>query len=84
MAYSRFTDSDIYIYPHVSGHIECQACFLNEPTDEYTLLSMSEYIRDDETLLMHILRHRIAGHNVPEGLELEILRDPERYGILEQ
>ena len=84
MAYSRFTNSDIYIYPHVDGHIECQACFLNEPTDEYSLFSMSEHILDDETLLMHILRHRISGHYIPEDLEAEILRDPERYGILEQ
>jgi hypothetical protein len=43
---------------------------------------MSEHILDDETLLMHILRHRIAGHNVPEGLEAEILSDPDRYGKL--
>ena len=80
MAYSRFTDSDIYIYPHVDGHIECAGCFLNIPTDEYTLFK-SECILDDETLLMHILQHRISGHNIPEGLEEEILRDPERYGI---
>ena len=82
MAYSRFYDSDIYIYPHVSGHIECAGCFLNIPTDEYNLFK-SEHILDDETLLIHILQHRISGHNIPEGLEAEILRDPERYGILE-
>ena len=79
MAYSRFYDSDIYIYPHVAGHIECAGCFLNIPTDEYNLFK-SEHILDDETLLMHILQHRISGHNIPEGLEAEILRDPERYG----
>lgn len=82
MAYSRFYDSDIYIYPSVGGWIECASCFLNEPTDEYSLFSMSEHILDDETLLMHILRHRIAGHNIPEGLEAEILSDPDRYGKL--
>ena len=79
MAYSRFYDSDIYIYPSVEGHIECAGCFLNIPTDEYNLFK-SEHILDDETLLMHILQHRISGHNIPEGLEAEILRDPERYG----
>jgi hypothetical protein len=80
MAYSRFYDSDIYIYPSVGGWIECAGCFLNIPTDEYTLFK-SERILDDETLLMHIVRHRISGHNIPEGLEAEILSDPERYGI---
>jgi len=83
MAYSRFYDSDIYIYPSVEGHIECAGCFLNIPKDEHTIFK-SEHILDDETLLMHILQHRISGHNIPEGLEAEILRDPERYGILEQ
>jgi hypothetical protein len=83
MAYSRFYDSDIYIYPSVGGWIECAGCFLSIPTDEYTLFK-SERILDDETLLMHIVRHRISGHNIPDNLEAEILSDPERYGILEQ
>ena len=79
MAYSRFYDSDIYIYPHVDGHIECAGCFLNISPDEDSIFK-SECIHDDETLLMHIVRHRISGHNIPEDLEAEILRDPERYG----
>ena len=79
MAYSRFADSDIYIYPHVEGHIECAGCFLNISPDENTIFK-SEHILDDETLLMHILQHRISGHNIPEGLESEILSDPDRYG----
>jgi len=83
MAYSRFWDSDIYIYPSTEGHIECAGCFLNIPKDEYTLFK-STSIHDDETLLMHILQHRISGHNIPEGLEAEILRDPERYGTIKQ
>ena len=84
MAYSRFYDSDIYIYAHVSGHIECQACFLNEPQDEYSLFSMSEYITNDDQLRDHLELHARVGHNMPDGLLDEILRDPERYGILEQ
>jgi hypothetical protein len=84
MAYSRFYDSDIYIYPHVAGHIECQACFLNEPQDEYSLFSMSEYITNDDQLRDHLDQHAKAGHTMPDGLLDEILRDPERYGILEQ
>jgi hypothetical protein len=79
MAYSRFWDSDIYIYPSVDGHIECAGCFLNIAPNKYTIFK-SERIHDDETLLMHILQHRISGHNIPDGLETEILRDPDRYG----
>jgi hypothetical protein len=83
MAYSRFTNSDIYIYSSVEGHIECAGCFLNIPKDEHTIFQSTK-IYDDETLLMHIVQHRISGHNIPEGLEAEILRDPERYGIYDQ
>ena len=81
MAYSRFYDSDIYIYPSIGGWIECAGCFLNISPDEDTIFK-SEHILDDETLLMHILQHRISGHNIPEGLESEILSDPDRYGKL--
>ena len=79
MAYSRFYDSDIYIYPSVFGHIECAGCFLNISPDEDTIFKSTK-IYDDETLLMHIVQHRISGHNIPDDLEAEILRDPERYG----
>jgi hypothetical protein len=82
MAYSRFYDSDIYIYPHVDGHIECAGCFLNISPDVDTIFQSTK-IYDDETLLMHILQHRISGHNIPDNLEAEILADPERYGKLE-
>lgn len=80
MAYSRFTDSDIYIYPHVGGWIECAACWLNERSDEYSLFSMSEEIYNDQHLIAHIAEHIKAGHDVPEGLLAMILEDKDRYG----
>jgi hypothetical protein len=79
MAYSRFFDSDIYIYPHVGGWIECAACWLNERSDEYSLFSMSEEIHDDGHLITHVREHIKAGHNVPKNLLLDILDDPYRY-----
>ena len=81
MAYSRFYDSDIYIYPSVEGHIECAGCFLNISPDEHTIF-YSTKIYDDETLLMHILQHRISGHNMPDSLAQDILADPDRYGSI--
>ena len=80
MAYSRFIGSDIYIYPHVSGHIECQACFLNEPQDEYSLFSSSKIINNDDQLRDHLEAHANAGHSMPEDLLQDILADPDRYG----
>lgn len=82
MAYSRFFDSDIYIYPHVDGYIECCACWLNEKL-ETGLFGLSEKIRDDQTLEEHIDEHILAGHNVPEGLLEDILSDEDRYGRIE-
>ena len=81
MAYSRFYDSDIYIYPSVEGHIECAGCFLNISPNEDTIF-YSTKIYDDETLLMHILQHRISGHNMPDNLAQDILADPDRYGAI--
>ena len=81
MAYSRFYDSDIYIYPSVEGHIECAGCFLNISPNEDTIF-YSTKIYDDETLLMHILQHKISGHNMPDNLAQDILADPDRYGAI--
>ena len=81
MAYSRFTNSDIYIYPSVEGHIECAGCFLNIPKDEHTIFQSTK-IYDDETLLMHIVQHQISGHNMPDNLAQDILADPDRYGAI--
>jgi hypothetical protein len=79
MAYSRFFDSDIYIYAHVGGYIECCACWLNENLDEYSLFGLSEKITNDDQLIEHIRQHRQLGHNIPDHLEAEILSDPDRY-----
>ena len=81
MAYSRFYDSDIYIYPSVGGWIECSGCFLNISPNEDTIF-YSTKIYDDETLLMHILQHKISGHNMPDSLAQDILADPDRYGSI--
>jgi hypothetical protein len=70
LAYSRFFDSDIYIYPHVEGYIYCAACLLSEE---------SETIKDDEHLFLHLHEHFKAGHDVPEMLYYEIIMDEDRY-----
>ena len=41
---------------------------------------MSEEINDDGHLIAHVKEHIKAGHDVPEGLLLEILADKDRYG----
>lgn len=83
MAYSRFWDSDLYIYSHIDGYIECCACWLNDKLEEYSLFGLSEKITNDEQLEEHLDRHILAGHKVPIGLLQEILLDDDRYGKLE-
>lgn len=78
MAYSRFFDSDIYIYPHVDGYIECCGCWLNERLED-TPFGLSEKITNDEQLEEHLDQHLLAGHNIPEDLLQDILEDPDRY-----
>jgi len=70
LAYSRFFDSDIYIYPHVDGYIYCAACLLSEE---------SEVIKDDEHLFLHLHEHFKEDHDVPEMLYYEIIMDADRY-----
>lgn len=70
MAYARFIDSDIYIYPSTQGGICCSGCLLDKN---------SIMIYDDYILKNHLLAHIVKGHKIPEGLLEEILSDPERY-----
>jgi hypothetical protein len=74
MAYSRFFNSDIYIYPSVLGDIVCSGCLLG---------SKSVHIESDIQLLAHIQDHRDAGHDIPDDLEQEILIDEDRYRDLQ-
>lgn len=79
MAYSRFFDSDIYIYPHIHGYVECCACWLNEKKSDYSLFLANVKITNDDELRAHLELHAKAGHNMPDNLLQEILADPDKY-----
>ena len=87
MAYSRFSNSDIYIYSHIDGYIECCACWLNESQDEYSsndtaysLFLANVKIYDDLELARHLKKHANLGHDMPDNLLQDILQDDDRYG----
>lgn len=65
MSYCRMGyKSDLYLFEHVGGWIECSGCMFDDP-----------WIVRLDTLtdaLMHIARHRDAGHHVPDGLEDDV------------
>lgn len=59
MSYARFgADSDVYMYHHVGGFIDCCACSLNE--GKRTLLNTRS------EAISHLIKHKEAGHMVPE------------------
>ena len=80
MAYSRFIDSHIYIYPSTLGHIECAGCWLDKDTSGLSLYISNNHITNDDQLRDHLEAHANAGHSMPEMLYEQILADPDRYG----
>ncbi len=61
MSYCRFSDGDVYMYPHIDGYIECCFCSLAQP-DGYRL----QHFHNHKDALGHLLEHRKAGHHVPQ------------------
>ena len=57
MSYCRFSNGDVYMYPHVYGGIECCACCLSG--------SSLTFFRRSEAIA-HLQEHRKAGYIVPD------------------
>ncbi len=54
--------SDVYIYEHVDGYIECQDCPMGVP---YSMCDDRQFT-DMSSLIVHIAEHINAGHCVPD------------------
>lgn len=66
MSYARFgwEGSDVYVFEHAGGFIQCCACFLNEIEDgEY--FPDSANFKTPREALVHLDAHVAAGHCVP-------------------
>lgn len=65
MSYARFSaDSDVYVYAHIGGFVECCGCRLGEQWDFHS----------PAEIVTHLREHEAAGHKVPDHLF-----DPELY-----
>jgi hypothetical protein len=84
MAYARFYDSHIYIYPSTEGYITCAGCWLNKDNSGLSLFISNNNITNDDELRAHLEAHSNAGHSMPENLLQDILADPDRYGRVEE
>ena len=82
MAYARFYDSHIYIYPSTEGYITCAGCWLNKDKSGLSIFPNSTNITNDDQLRDHLEAHAKSGHSMPENLLQEILADPDRYGAI--
>lgn len=62
MSFSRFgwEDSDVYVFEHVGGFIQCCGCWL-EPGDKDGWFYDAKTPRE---MLSHLETHEIQGHNV--------------------
>jgi hypothetical protein len=59
MSFERFTNSDIYIYEHVSGWIECCGCLFSDWDSE-----PFPQLKTPREALAHLDRHEEAGHDI--------------------
>lgn len=66
MSYARFgwDGSDVYIYEHVGGFIECCGCSLTKPEDPHEIFGFY-HANTAREMLSHIDEHLAAGDTVP-------------------
>ena len=77
MSYSRWSESDLYLFADVGGGMRCMCCkLLPEPDDPCTFCPDSHLWSLDDTI-QHVREHQKAGHDAPEAIieRLEADRD---------
>ena len=58
MSFSRFWDSDVYVFEHVAGHIACCACIMAD--EAWTSVECPT----PRAALQHLDEHEALGHDV--------------------
>jgi len=60
MSYARWSEtSDVYVYAHYMGHVECCGCLLDDSNRAFG---------SAEEVVAHMQEHVEAGHKVPPHL----------------
>lgn len=62
MSFERFGSSDVYIFEHVSGFIECCGCSLTEPED-HEVFGFA-HLKTPREALTHLDEHEAAGDDI--------------------
>jgi hypothetical protein len=77
MSYARFgwDGSDVYVFAHVGGFLECCACILSHEDWE------SFQASDTQTMVDHLKKHEMSGHGVPKSIYKYLWEDDkENFG----
>lgn len=63
MSFERFLSSDVYIYEHVGGFIECCGCSLVDPADDVEMFGFAQ-LKTPREALAHLDEHEAAGDDI--------------------
>lgn len=67
MSFARFSHSDVYVYEHYQGFIECCACLLEQ--DEEGNHWVSVELATPRKAIEHLEKHKESGHNIDTAIE---------------
>ena len=79
MSYARFgwDGSDVYVFTHVGGFIECCGCWLaDDDTEEYYHYASFQAYTTQE-MVDHLKKHEETGHTVPSDVYDRLWEDHE-------
>lgn len=62
MSFSRFLSSDVYIFEHAGGYIQCCGCWLSELEDGEIFGSTN--LKTPREALEHLDAHEAAGYDI--------------------
>lgn len=71
MSFSRFGESDVYVFEHVAGFIECCACIMAD--EDWVSVELST----PRAALKHLDEHEALGHDVKLARENIIAEYPD-------
>lgn len=76
MSYARMSDSsDVYIFEHANGFIQCCGCSITEPED-YEIVGFAN-LNTAREALAHLDEHVALGHKVPQKAFERIRKEHE-------
>jgi hypothetical protein len=70
MSFSRFGwyNSDVYVFEHVGGYIQCCGCALPEFNKDDEIFATVD-LKTPKQALEHLSIHKDAGHNVDRAMQ---------------